>query len=149
MPLLLAVSLLGHVFHPVHDLSIEALLNGNVGQGCAWRGAVPMLFARREPHLHPQRTKIVFAGNPGPTSPSRISSIGPPKSPPYENRPSTSSGQAVGWGTLTCGGTYERLAQPQPEVTNSAAASSPGSARYPFESVREFRRRGTAARNEH
>src|SRR5256885_4692424 len=48
-PVLLAVLLVRHMFHPVHGFSVETFLNGNVGHGCVWCGAVPMLFTRREP----------------------------------------------------------------------------------------------------
>ena len=44
----LAVLLVADLFHPVHHLTIERLLNGDVRQGGRWRGAVPMLFAGRE-----------------------------------------------------------------------------------------------------
>src|SRR6266446_5610297 len=37
------------LFHPVDGLSVELLLNGDVGHGRDCRGAVPMLLTRREP----------------------------------------------------------------------------------------------------
>src|SRR5256886_12008685 len=38
-----------HLFHPVHDLAIEVLLNGEVRDGGGCRGAVPMFLTRRDP----------------------------------------------------------------------------------------------------
>src|SRR5215467_4941306 len=66
MLLLLAVLLLGYVFHPVHNLSVEALLNGNVSHGCAWCGAMPMFFARREHTSTPANQNRVCWGPPVP-----------------------------------------------------------------------------------
>ena len=35
----------GDVFEPVDDFAVELFLNGDVGHGGSWRGAVPVLFA--------------------------------------------------------------------------------------------------------
>ena len=43
------VVLVGHVLHPVDDLAVEMLLDGDVRHGCRRGRAVPMLFARLEP----------------------------------------------------------------------------------------------------
>ena len=40
-----AVLLVAYLFHPVHDFSVELLLNGDVGHGGGWGGSVPVLFA--------------------------------------------------------------------------------------------------------
>ncbi len=37
------------LFHPVNHFAVERFLNGDVGHGRGWRGAVPMFLARREP----------------------------------------------------------------------------------------------------
>jgi hypothetical protein len=37
------------LFHPVNRFAVELFLNGDVRHGRGWRGAVPMLLARREP----------------------------------------------------------------------------------------------------
>src|SRR5208283_6137476 len=39
----------GDGFHPVDDLAVELLLDGDVGHGGGGRGAVPVLLAGREP----------------------------------------------------------------------------------------------------
>ena len=39
----------GDVLHPVDRLAVEGLLDGDMGHGGRWRGAVPVLLARREP----------------------------------------------------------------------------------------------------
>src|SRR2546429_10032663 len=44
-----AVLLITHSFQPVHDLAVELLLNRDVRHRRAWRGAVPVLLARRAP----------------------------------------------------------------------------------------------------
>ena len=46
---LLAVLLVAYVLKPVDHLTIETFLNGDVGHSCRWRGAMPVLHARREP----------------------------------------------------------------------------------------------------
>src|SRR5947208_11405873 len=43
------VLLVGDLLHPVHGLVVELLVNGDVGQRGRRRGAVPMLFTRRDP----------------------------------------------------------------------------------------------------
>src|ERR1700690_3637712 len=43
------VLFVAHFFHPFHGLPVEVLLDGNVRHGRGRCGAVPMLFARREP----------------------------------------------------------------------------------------------------
>jgi hypothetical protein len=63
----------------------------------------------------PAKRKPRCPGTPGfagdPRYPHHCEGAGPPKSPPYERR--------VGWGALTCGSPYERLAQPRAEGTIS------------------------------
>src|SRR5205085_7219000 len=44
-----SVLVVRHLFHPVHDLAIEVLLNGDVRDGGGCRGAVPMFLTRRDP----------------------------------------------------------------------------------------------------
>jgi len=36
------------LFHPVYDLAVERFLNGDMRHGRGWRGAMPMLLARRK-----------------------------------------------------------------------------------------------------
>ena len=43
------VLFVGDVFQPVDHLAVELFLNGDVGHGGGWRGAVPVFFARRKP----------------------------------------------------------------------------------------------------
>ena len=44
-----AVLVVADLFHPIDRLAVELFLNGNVRHGRGWRGAMPMLLARREP----------------------------------------------------------------------------------------------------
>ena len=37
------------LFHPVDRFAVELFLNGDMGHRRGWSGAVPMLFARRNP----------------------------------------------------------------------------------------------------
>src|SRR5271157_5509602 len=37
------------LLHPVDDLAVQRFLNGDMGHGCGWSGAVPVLLAGREP----------------------------------------------------------------------------------------------------
>ena len=37
------------LLHPIDDLVVELFLDGDVGHGRGWRGAVPVLLAGREP----------------------------------------------------------------------------------------------------
>jgi hypothetical protein len=46
---LFAVLLAADLFHPVDNLTVELFLNGNVRHGRGGRGAMPVLFAGREP----------------------------------------------------------------------------------------------------
>ena len=59
-PLILFVA---DLFHPVDGLAVELFLNGDMGHGRGWRGAMPVLLTGRNQT----------------TSPGRISSIGPPQ----------------------------------------------------------------------
>jgi hypothetical protein len=43
------ILLLADLFHPVSRLAVERLIDGNVRHRRGWRGAVPMLLARRDP----------------------------------------------------------------------------------------------------
>ena len=45
----LAVLFVADLFHPIDSLAVERFLDGDVRHGRGWRGAVPMLFARRKP----------------------------------------------------------------------------------------------------
>src|SRR3954469_11605006 len=45
-----SILLVGDVFEPIHRLAIELLLHGDVRHRRRWRRAVPVLFARGEPH---------------------------------------------------------------------------------------------------
>src|SRR5665647_1870815 len=47
---LLLVLLGADVFHPVDHFAVEFFLDGDVGHGGGGGGAVPMFFARGEPH---------------------------------------------------------------------------------------------------
>jgi len=40
---------IGDRLEPSHVLAVERFLHGQVFHGVIWRGAMPMLFARREP----------------------------------------------------------------------------------------------------
>src|SRR3984957_2015792 len=42
------VLLVADLFHPLHRLAVERLLDGDVGHGGGGRGAMPMFLARRE-----------------------------------------------------------------------------------------------------
>ena len=44
------VLLVADLLHPIDRLSVERLLDGDVGHGGGWGGAMPMLLARREDH---------------------------------------------------------------------------------------------------
>src|ERR1700722_8237789 len=44
------VLLVADLFHPLHRLAVERLLDGDVGHGGGGRGAMPMFLARREDH---------------------------------------------------------------------------------------------------
>jgi hypothetical protein len=44
-----AILFICDVLHPLDRLSVEGLLNGDVGHGCRGRPAVPVLFSGREP----------------------------------------------------------------------------------------------------
>src|SRR5271157_5581495 len=46
---LLAVLVFADLFHPVHGLTVELFLNGDVRHGCGCRGPMPMLLTWREP----------------------------------------------------------------------------------------------------
>jgi hypothetical protein len=66
-----SVLLVAHLFHPVHYLSIELLLNGDMRHGCGQRGPVPVLFAGWKPNHIPGADlldRAAFAL--GPTAPS-------------------------------------------------------------------------------
>src|SRR4051794_23226803 len=43
------VLLIRNMLHPVDLLAVQLLLNGDMGNGRGWRGAVPVLFARWDP----------------------------------------------------------------------------------------------------
>jgi len=45
-----SVLLVCDLFHPIQNLAVELLLNGDVRHCRSRRGAMPVLFARREPH---------------------------------------------------------------------------------------------------
>lgn len=49
-PLLPLIFLIAYLFQPFNCFSVKLLLDGNVCHGCCWSGAVPVLFARREPN---------------------------------------------------------------------------------------------------
>ena len=49
LQLSLAILFVAYLFHPIHDFAVERLLDGDVGHIIAWRGAVPMFFARWKP----------------------------------------------------------------------------------------------------
>src|SRR5436190_23634186 len=59
-------------FHPVGGLAVEALLNGDVCHGRAWRGTVPMFLPRLEPD-HVSRPNVLDRTTPalGPAAASR------------------------------------------------------------------------------
>src|SRR5579859_8101955 len=38
------------VFHPVHNLTVELFLNGDVRHRCGWCGSMPMLLPGRKPY---------------------------------------------------------------------------------------------------
>ena len=44
------VLLVADLLHPLDRLAVERLLDGDVGHGGGWGGAMPMLLARREDH---------------------------------------------------------------------------------------------------
>src|ERR1700722_9276386 len=44
------VLLVADLFHPLHRLAVERLLDGDVGHGGSGGGAMPMFLARREDH---------------------------------------------------------------------------------------------------
>ncbi len=44
-----SVLFVADVLQPIHDFAVRSFLNCNVGHGGGRRGAVPMLFSRREP----------------------------------------------------------------------------------------------------
>src|SRR5438128_4866193 len=46
----LSVLLIADLFHPVHDLAVERLLNGDVRHGCCRCCAMPMLQSWRKPN---------------------------------------------------------------------------------------------------
>ena len=46
----LTVLLAADPFHPVHNLAVERLLNGDVGHGCCWRSAMPVLQSWWKPN---------------------------------------------------------------------------------------------------
>src|SRR3989454_7829925 len=46
----LSVLLVADLFHPVHNLPVECLLNREVRHGSCWRSAVPMLQSWRKPN---------------------------------------------------------------------------------------------------
>src|SRR2546427_5543317 len=46
--MLLPILFVADFLHPVDGLAVEPFLNGDVRHGGRWRGAVPMLLARRE-----------------------------------------------------------------------------------------------------
>src|SRR5436853_2465945 len=54
----LAVLLVADLFHPVNDLAVQRLLNGDVSHGCCRRSAMPVLQSWREPH-HVPRTDLL------------------------------------------------------------------------------------------
>src|SRR5439155_3520517 len=45
----LTVLLAADPFHPVHNLAVERLLNGDVCHGCCWRSAMPMFQSWGKP----------------------------------------------------------------------------------------------------
>src|SRR5271167_794668 len=45
-----AILLVGDLFHPVHNLTVELFLNGDVRHGRDRRSPMPVLLAGREPH---------------------------------------------------------------------------------------------------
>jgi hypothetical protein len=45
----LAILVVGDLFHPVDDFTVERFLNGDMRHSCCWSCAMPMLLARRKP----------------------------------------------------------------------------------------------------
>jgi hypothetical protein len=46
----LSVLFVADLFHPVHDLAVQRLLNRYVRHRCGWRGTVPVLLAGWKAH---------------------------------------------------------------------------------------------------
>src|SRR5215217_8512185 len=52
------ILLVADMFHPVCALTIGLFHDGNVGHGCGWGGAMPMLLPRGEPNHVPRTNRL-------------------------------------------------------------------------------------------